>query len=81
MLRPPAKMVYLRIRPEAALQRLGGSVGGRPLLNRPDPLAELTALFDARKAAYMTADIEIGSETITAQQVTDQIIAKLNPVA
>jgi shikimate kinase len=81
MLRPPAVMVYLRIRPEAALQRLGGSVGGRPLLNRPDPLGELKALFEARKAAYMSADIEIGSETLTPQQVTDKIVAKLNPVA
>jgi shikimate kinase len=81
MLRPPAVMVYLRIRPEAALQRLGGSAGGRPLLNRPDPLAELKSLFDSRKAAYLSADLEVGTETLTPQQVTDQIVAKLKPSA
>ena len=81
MLRPPAVMVYLRIRPETALKRLGGSVGGRPLLNRPDPLAELNSLFVARRDAYLSADIEISTETLTPQQVTDQIVAKLKPVA
>ncbi len=81
MLRPPAVMVYLRIRPEAALQRLGGSTVRRPLLNRPDPLGELKSLFDARKAIYLSADIEVGTQTLTPQQVTDQIVAKLKPVA
>jgi len=77
LLRPPAIMVYLRLRPEAALQRLGGSSAGRPLLNRPDPLAELKKLFELRRSAYQSADIEIGAELLTAQQVTDQIVTKL----
>lgn len=80
MIRPPATMIYLRARPETALQRLGGASGGRPLLNRPDPLGELKALLDSRKAAYLAADIEVGTETLTPQQVTDQILAKLKPV-
>jgi shikimate kinase len=79
LLRPPATMIYLRARPEAALQRLGGSAGGRPLLNRPDPLGELKSLFEARRAAYLSADIEVGTELVTPQQVAEQILAKLNP--
>lgn len=81
MIRPPAVMIYLRARPETALKRLGGASGGRPLLNRPDPLGELKSLFDSRKAAYLLADHEIGTETLTPQQVTDQILAKLTPPA
>lgn len=77
MIRPPARLVYLRVKPETALKRLGGAAGGRPLLNRPDPLGELTKLFEARRAVYQAADLEVGTELYTPQQVTDQILAKI----
>ena len=77
LIRPPAKLVYLRVRPETALKRLGGSAEGRPLLNRPDPLGELTKLFEARRAAYQASDLEIGTELYTPQQVVDEIAGKL----
>lgn len=76
LIRPPAKMVYLRVRPEAALKRLATEAGARPLLNRPDPLAEITKLFEERKLAYQAADLEIGTEQLTPEQVTEQIVAK-----
>ena len=77
LLRPPAVMIYLRVRPEAALKRLGATGGGRPLLNRPDPLAELNKLFEARRLLYQAADHEFGTELYNPQQVTDQIALKL----
>jgi shikimate kinase len=77
IIRPPAKLIYLRVRPDTALQRLGGVAGGRPLLNKPNPLGELNKLFEARRATYQAADYEIGTELQTPQQVTDQIVAKL----
>ena len=80
MLRPPAYCVYLRVRPETAIKRLAAAVGTRPLLNRPDPLGELNKLFEARRAAYQTADLEIGTELLTPEQVTAQIAAKLAAV-
>lgn len=76
LIRPPARMVYLRVRPETALQRLGASSAGRPLLNRPDPLGELNKLFNDRRAKYQSADLEIGTELLKPEQVTDQIVAK-----
>lgn len=78
LIRPPAKLIYLRVRPETALKRLAGGVGGRPLLNRPDPLAELNKLFETRRAAYQQADIEIGAELLTPEQVTQEIVAKIS---
>ena len=74
MLRPPARLIYLRVRPETALKRLGGAAGGRPLLNRPDAAAEMQRLFEERRALYQAADLEIGAELIAAQQVSDEII-------
>lgn len=76
LIRPPAAMVYLRVRPETALKRLAAEAAARPLLNRPDPMAELTKLFEERKNAYQSADLEIGTELLTPEQVTQQIIAK-----
>lgn len=77
LIRPPARLIYLRVRPETALKRLSGAAGTRPLLNHPDPLGELNKLFEARRAAYQSADIEIGAELLTPEQVTEQIVAKV----
>jgi shikimate kinase len=77
LIRPPAMLVYLRVKPETALKRLSGAVGSRPLLNRPDPLGELTKLFEQRRAAFQAADLEIGTELYTPEAVADQIVAKV----
>ena len=77
LIRPPAQLIYLRVRPETALKRLSTAPGSRPLLNRPDPLGELNKLLEARKTAYQSADIEIGAELLTPEQVTEQILAKI----
>ena len=78
LIRPPAKLIYLRVRPETALKRLSSAPGTRPLLNHPDPLGELNKLLEARRMAYQSADIEIGAELLTPEQVTAQIIAKIS---
>ena len=77
LIRPPAKQIYLRVRPETALKRLGAGAGNRPLLNRPDPMGELQRLFEARRAQYQASDLEIGAELLAPQQVVDEIVAKL----
>jgi shikimate kinase len=74
LLKPPARLVYLRVRPETALKRLGAAAGGRPLLNRPDPAAEMQKLFEERRALYQAADLEVGAELLDPQQVTDEIV-------
>ncbi len=79
LIRPPAKLIYLRVRPETALKRLGSATGTRPLLSRPDPLGELKSLFEARRLLYQAADHEIGAELLTPEQVTEKIIALITP--
>lgn len=77
LIRPPAVLVYLRVRPETALRRLNSAPQSRPLLNRPDPLGEITRLFEARKLKYQGADIEVSAEIHTPEQVTQEIVGKL----
>lgn len=70
---PPSKLVYLRVTPKTALKRLGPMRQMRPLLSRPDPLAELNRLYEARKQAYEAADHVINTELLDLQRVIDRV--------
>ena len=74
LVRPPGRIVYLKVRPETALTRLGPSRSARPLLSRPDPLAELKRLFELRKRIYETADSVIDTELYGLQRVIEKVI-------
>ena len=76
LLRPPARLVYLKVRPSVALARLGPFRGTRPLLSRPDPLAEIKRLLDERRAAYESADMAVDTELYDLQGVID-LVAEL----
>jgi shikimate kinase len=73
LLRPPARLVYLRVRPETALKRLGSERSTRPLLMRPDPLGELRRLLTARKALYESADHVIEAELLAVEEVIKRV--------
>ena len=73
LLRPPARLIYLRVKLETAIKRLGPERSVRPLLVRPDPLGELRRLFEARRAAYEAADDTVETERLTAQQVIETV--------
>jgi shikimate kinase len=75
MLRPPGTLVYLKVKPELALARMGMDASQRPLLQRRDPLGELRRLLEAREALYMQADHTISTDRMTLQQVIDRIVA------
>lgn len=83
LLHPPggggARLVYLSISPERALERMGSRRATRPLLQRPDPRGELERLLAMRKAAYETADVFVNVERLDPQRVTDRIVALLIP--
>ncbi len=74
-----ARLVYLSISPERAIERMGSRRSTRPLLQRPDPRGELERLLEMRKAAYETADMFVNVERLDPQRVTDRIVALLTP--
>ena len=74
LVRPPSRLIYLKVRPETALQRLGAMRLSRPLLMRPNPLDELDRLLKARKAAYESADHVIDAELLSVQGVIEKVI-------
>jgi len=74
LLRPPARMTYLKVGPAIAAQRLRRSVHLRPLL-RQDPVGTLERLLAARKSAYEAADLVVDTELLTRQDVIDRIVS------
>lgn len=74
LVRPPGRIIYLKVRPETALKRLGPMRMMRPLLTRPDPLSELKRLFTARKAAYEAADSAVDTELYDLQRVIQKVM-------
>jgi len=75
LLRPPGVLVYLKVRPEIALARLGKEAVRRPLLMRPDPLGELRRLLQEREPLYLQANHTVSTEMMSLQQVIDAIVA------
>ena len=73
LLRPPARIIYLKVRPETAVARLGPNVSTRPLLARPDPLGELRRLLEEREPLYSAADHTVDTESLTAERVTELV--------
>jgi shikimate kinase len=74
LIRPPAHMIYLRVRPRTALARMGRSVAARPLLGRPDPAGELERLLAGRRAAYESADVVVDVERVAISEVVRRIV-------
>jgi shikimate kinase len=77
LLRPPARMIYLKVTPEKAINRMATGMVGRPLLNYPNPRGELERLLAQRKTAYESSDLVIDVEYLDAPRVTRRIIEKL----
>ncbi len=69
LLRPPARMIYLRVHPEVALRRMGGERVSRPLLEAADPVAALERLLAAREVWYLAADYVVDVDLVDLQGV------------
>jgi len=79
LLRPPACLIWLRVTPARALERLGEGVATRPLLAGPDPLGALTAILTAREAFYLQADHTVSVELVTPSAAVRDILALARP--
>lgn len=73
LLRPPGRMIYLRVSPEVALARMGGAANLRPLLEGENPLASLRRLYGERHGAYSAADLEVDTEPLDLQEVINRV--------
>ena len=73
LLRPPGRLIYLRVHPATALKRLGANRALRPLLSRPDPLVEMERLYRERREAYEAADATIDTELYGMQRVIEMV--------
>jgi shikimate kinase len=79
LLRPPARMIYLRVRAEVAIGRILRGRRIRPLLQTPDPLETLRKLLAEREAGYLEADHVIDVELIKSQQLIATIARLAEP--
>ena len=75
LVRPPGRIIHLRISPEAALRRLSRSRVARPLLQAADPSAAMDRLWSSRADLYSRADVTIDVESVDTQQVVEQVVA------
>lgn len=75
LLRPPARIVHLRVSPAEAVRRLSRARIVRPLLRGSDPLSVMTGLWDRRAGLYARADLEIDVELVDNQRVINEVVA------
>jgi shikimate kinase len=69
LLRPPARMIYLRVKAEVAIGRILRGRRIRPLLQTADPLETLKKLLAEREEGYLTADHVVDVEVVKSQQL------------
>ncbi|HEY5490319.1 MAG TPA: shikimate kinase [Gemmatimonadaceae bacterium] len=79
LLRPPAQLVWLKVSPQKAIERMGKGVGTRPMLAGPTPLSALTAIAAAREKFYLQADHTVSVELMTPSEAADAILALAQP--
>ncbi len=75
LLRPPGRIIHLKVSPTEALRRISRSRTVRPLMQHADPAVTMQALWEVRAALYSRADAELDVEVISSQQLTDSIVA------
>lgn len=80
LLRPPARLVWLRGPAEALLSRMSdGERARRPLLAGPDPEVAIRRLDERRRALYAAADHVIDTELIGVEKVMDAVVSLVAP--
>lgn len=77
--RPPSRLIWLRVAPARAIERLGTEVSTRPLLAGENPLASLTAILAVREAFYLQSDHTVSVDSMAPREVVDAILPLARP--
>ena len=73
-LRPPSKIIYLRVRPEAAARRMGEARIVRPLLGRAgNPATTLEKILQEREPMYAKADVTVNTEMYDMERLIQRL--------
>lgn len=70
LLRPPARLVYLRVSPQVAAERIERESEERPLLSGSNLPARIDSLLLDRERAYLTADLTVNAELVVDEVLT-----------
>ncbi|MBI3791485.1 MAG: shikimate kinase [Gemmatimonadetes bacterium] len=74
LLRPPAQVIWLKVRPETAVRRMGEARIVRPLLSRGgNPATVLERMLKEREAAYGKADVSVNTEMYDMQRLVQRL--------
>jgi shikimate kinase len=79
LLRPPARMIYLRVKAEVAIGRILRGRRIRPLLQTADPVETLKQLLAKREAGYLQADHVVDVEVVKSQQLITMVARLAQP--
>lgn len=73
LLRPTGRIIYLRATPSRLIARLAAARVPRPLLEVPDPLGTLDALYRTRRPLYEQADLVLDTEVVERKELIEQV--------
>jgi len=79
LVRPPAMLVWLRVTPQRAIERMGAGVSKRPMLAGPAPLGALASLAAARESFYLQSDHTVSVDSMTPLEAAEAILALARP--
>lgn len=74
LVRPPGRIIHLKVSPAGAMKRLGSARASRPLLMESDPGAVLDRLWASRAGLYQAADAEVDTEVVDFQRVAEEVV-------
>ena len=74
---PDAVRVWLRVSPEAVLERIGEDLESRPMLDPGSPLRSIRAILEARRADYARAEYRVDTDGRDPGEVTRAVVELL----
>lgn len=78
MLRPGARVVWLKVSATEAVRRAARSADVRPLLAGPDPVGVAASLLRRREPLYRGADLHVETDGRSTEEIAEEILRGLD---